>query len=133
MGTYQVVAKNYSAATENRIHSDEIARQFGFRGALVPGVAVFGHLTHPLAQTCGEDWLARSVSSVRFLKPAYDQDLLTISMDEDNGRYFVRCHNSEDTLLADLQSEMPAELPGPHSADVFDGPTRNAERYEPRS
>ncbi|MEM7001668.1 MAG: hypothetical protein AAF529_12845 [Pseudomonadota bacterium] len=38
---YTVVARNFSAANENRIHSDEIARKFGFRGALVPGVAIW--------------------------------------------------------------------------------------------
>ncbi len=34
-----VTAKNFSEASENRIHSDEIAKKFGFKGALVPGVA----------------------------------------------------------------------------------------------
>ena len=45
MNEYQVIARNFSESSENRIHSDEIARKFGFRGALVPGVAVYGHLT----------------------------------------------------------------------------------------
>ena len=43
-------------------------------------VAVFGHLTYPPVQAFGEDWLAGSVSTVRFLKPAYDQDALSITM-----------------------------------------------------
>ena len=54
MGTYEVVARNFSEANENKIHSDEIARKYGFKGALVPGVAVWGHLTHPLAERFGQ-------------------------------------------------------------------------------
>ena len=33
MGTYEVVARNFSEAHENKIHSDEIARKYGFKGA----------------------------------------------------------------------------------------------------
>ena len=64
MTTYEVVARNFSQANENRIHSDEVAQRYGFTGALVPGVAVYGHLTHPVVERFGEDWLSRSMSSV---------------------------------------------------------------------
>ncbi len=30
MGAYQVVARNFSKAHENKIHDDEIARKYGF-------------------------------------------------------------------------------------------------------
>ena len=36
---YRVKARNTSADSENKIHDDAVARQYGFRGALVPGVA----------------------------------------------------------------------------------------------
>lgn len=127
---YQVVARNYSAATENKIHSDEIAKKFGFTGALVPGVAVFGHLTYPLVQRFGENWLANSECSVRFLKPAYHEDTLTISADDDNGRIFVRCHNAAGDLLADLNSSMPGEVSAAERQSVFDPNPRSAERVE---
>lgn len=35
---FRVEARNTSANRENRIHDDAVARQYGFRGALVPGV-----------------------------------------------------------------------------------------------
>ena len=57
MGQYEVVARNFSESSENKIHSDEIAKKFGFKGALVPGVAVYGHLTLPLVDRFGENWL----------------------------------------------------------------------------
>jgi hypothetical protein len=60
MGTYQVIARNYSEASENKIHDDDVARRYGFRGALVPGVEVYGYLTHPLVERLGESWLAQA-------------------------------------------------------------------------
>ena len=79
MGAYEVTARNFSEASENRIHSDEIAKKFGFRGALVPGVAVYGHATYPLVEAFGEDWLGHSASAVRLLKPTYHGDALTVA------------------------------------------------------
>ena len=40
MTAYQVVARNFSTSSENRMHSDEMANRYGFQGALVPGVAI---------------------------------------------------------------------------------------------
>ena len=38
MSAYQVVARNFSTSSENRMHSDEIASRYGFRGALCPAL-----------------------------------------------------------------------------------------------
>jgi acyl dehydratase len=129
MGAYEVVAKNYSQAHENRIHSDEIARKYGFKGALVPGVAVYGHLTHPLVERHGENWLAGSISDVRFFKPAYDGDQLEITCTESEAGYHVRCLHA-GTLLAEMHSSMPAHLPPAEQQAVFDPPPKSRERVE---
>ena len=42
MPVHNAVARNFAEASENKIHSDDIAKRFGFTGALVPGVTVFG-------------------------------------------------------------------------------------------
>jgi acyl dehydratase len=130
MGTYEVVARNFSDAHENRIHSDEIARKYGFKGALVPGVAVWGHLTHPLVEQFGEAWLSRSVNQTRFFKPAYHGDRLIVSMEDGADGIVVKGHNQEGTLLAEIRAEMPDELPAPEDPAVFDTPPRDAERVE---
>ena len=73
MSAYQVVAQNFSEDHENKIHSDEIAKKYGFKGGLVPGVAVWGHLTHPLVERLGEEThLVRAVRAnpLGFLPPA---------------------------------------------------------------
>lgn len=103
MNEYLTTARNFSVNTENRIHSDEVAARFGFKGALVPGAAVFGHMTHPLVDSLGPDWLAGWHVSVRFLKPAYDGDLLTVTHDVADDTHTVRCH-ARGILLAELRT-----------------------------
>jgi acyl dehydratase len=130
MSTYEVVARNFSESHENRIHSDEIARRYGFRGALVPGVAVFGHLTHPLVQRFGERWLNGSVNQTRFHKPAYDGETLSIRLEESGDGFRVVAHNAEGTLLAELESRLPDTMPPPENQSVFQAPRRSAARTE---
>lgn len=132
MSTYEVVARNYSESHENRIHSDEVARKYGFRGALVPGVAVFGHLTHPLVERFGERWLDGSVNHTRFHKPAYDGDHLTIHLEETADGFRVNALNAEGTLLAELESTLPDTLPPAEDAAIFAAPRRQAARAEIR-
>ncbi len=103
MSVYLTNARNFSVNTENRIHSDSVAARFGFEGALVPGAAVFGHMTHPLVDTLGPDWLAGSHVSVRFLKPAYDGDALTVTHDAAGDTHTVHCH-ARGILLAELHT-----------------------------
>ena len=74
MNVHNAVARNYSEESENRIHSDGAARTFGFDAALVPGVAVFGHMTRPLVESLGADWLGGYSADVRLIKPTYDGD-----------------------------------------------------------
>lgn len=129
MGDYQVIARNYSEASENRIHSDEVARRFGFRGGLVPGVAVYGYLTHPLVERLGDDWLDSSTSDVRFLKPAYEGERLSIELEEAADGLRSRCFNAEGTLLAELNTT-PGRVPPCESQDLFAAEPKPAERME---
>ena len=69
---YSVVARNIDPASDNKIHDDDVARQFGFSGALVPGVELFAYLTHPLVEAWGLDFLSGGVIDVRFRRPVYD-------------------------------------------------------------
>ena len=130
MTAFQVVARNYSEASENRIHSDEIARRYGFRAALVPGVAVYGHLTRPLVERYGERWLRHSMSRVRFHQPAYDGDTLQIEHAEDESGEHVQCINTEGTLLATLDSTLPDHLPELEDQRCFETAAKSPERVD---
>jgi hypothetical protein len=77
LAEYAVKARNIDPASDNKIHDDEVARQLGFVGALVPGVELFAYLTHPLVEAWGPDFLARGRIDVRFRQPVYDGELVT--------------------------------------------------------
>ncbi len=123
---YTVQAKNFAQASENRIHSDDIAKRLGFTGALVPGVAVYGHLVHPVANA---DFLSNSSHSVRFLKPTYDGDWLTITEERDNDSLKVNLCNEAGTLLAVMDVADPnSAQPSFDDSGVFDAVPVDPER-----
>src|SRR5581483_10619230 len=99
-----VVAHNPSTASDNKIHDDAVARQYGFRGGLVPGVVVWAYTTIPINATLGESWLSNGEATVTFVNPAYDGEQVTaratvaaISSDEGVRRisFDVRCENAD--------------------------------------
>lgn len=110
---YQVRTHNASEHSENRMHSDDVARQFGFKGALVPGVTVFSHMTRPMVERFGEQWLAQGMADVTFFKPAYEGDLLTVrtSAAASGAGYELTCVNEEGVELARMSSDLPAAAP----------------------
>jgi len=88
VNAYRVRAANLAPDSDNKIHDDEVARRFGFTGALVPGVEVFAYATYPFAQAWGEEFLSRGVIDVRFAKPVYDGDDVDVVTEPlDGGRY----------------------------------------------
>jgi hypothetical protein len=74
-----VRARNLAPDSDNKIHDDTVAQQFGFSGALVPGVDVIAYASHPFVAAWGADFLAGGRLSARFRKPVYDGDLITVS------------------------------------------------------
>ncbi len=75
----RVRARNLFRDAANRIHDDAVARQYGYAGALVAGVTIYGYLTRLAVMAWGPEWLRRGTASVRFLRPVYDGDPLAIS------------------------------------------------------
>jgi acyl dehydratase len=112
MPIHTAVARNFAEASENKIHSDEIAQRFGFTGALVPGVTVFGHLTWPLTQRFGASWLQGSWVTTRFIKPAYHAETISL-LDRETGEdsVAVECRNTADVLLATLECTLEDPQP----------------------
>lgn len=108
---YRTIARNFSAESENRIHDQDVAQRFGFEGGLVPGAAVFGHMTHPLIEAMGEDWASGHRGEVRFLKPAYDGDELLIRHKIAGVNHLVQCFARGDTLLSELRTSPWNEAP----------------------
>lgn len=61
----------------NPIHSTEVAAKYGYRGALVGGVTVYGWLTPVILEALGERWLSDGWADVRFRRPVFPGDQLT--------------------------------------------------------
>jgi hypothetical protein len=119
---HRPIARNFAAASENRIHSDDIAQRLGFTGALVPGVTVFGHLTWPLTLAFGADWLSKSAVTTRFLKPAYHGELLEITHRSQCEVTNVEARNAAGVLLATLDCAT-LDVPPVDSRSNLRGPT----------
>jgi hypothetical protein len=69
---YRVEAFNTATESTNRMHDDEVAQKYGFRGGLVPGVDVWAYMTRPCVDRWGQDFLTGGTMSVRLLAPIYD-------------------------------------------------------------
>src|SRR5467141_3134726 len=85
LSPYQVEAFNTATASENKIHDDAVARRFGFGGGLVPGVDVYGYMTHLPVTRWGRAWLERGTAECRFFKPVYDGDIASVTAREVDG------------------------------------------------
>ena len=107
MQPYSLVAFNTATASANKIHDDEVARRFGFRGGLVPGVDVYAYLCHPPVETWGIDWLERGTMRARFHAPVYDGHRVDIVPGED-GRLELR--DDSGALCADAWAALPTDV-----------------------
>jgi acyl dehydratase len=80
---YRVRAHNASVHSENKIHDDVVARQYGFAGGLVPGVTVYAYMTRPVVDALGTGWVEHGAMSARFLKPFYEGEEVTVETSVD--------------------------------------------------
>jgi acyl dehydratase len=83
MPTHRVLARNNAVASSNRMHDDTVARDYGFRGGLVPGADVWAYMAHPLVEAWGLPWLAQGSMEVRFRAPFYDGDEVNVVVTPD--------------------------------------------------
>ena len=110
---HRLYAKNLSQASENKIHDDDVARRFGFAGALVGGIEVYAYMTHlPLARW-GIDWLERGTSECRFFKPVYDGKLAVVSAIEDAGALAITVTSEGETCARGAVALPPDAAPAP--------------------
>jgi acyl dehydratase len=136
--TYHVEAFNTATASTNKIHDDAVARQYGFRGGLVPGVDVYAYLTQAPVQRWGLEWLRGGGIEARFVQPVYDGDRVSITVQDVGERQLdleltdsggVRCATARARLDPD-----PIDRPVPAAAPLRDPrPPASAESLRPGS
>jgi hypothetical protein len=103
--TYEVEAFNTATASTNKIHDDEVARTYGFRGGLVPGVDVYAYLTHAPVAHWGVDWLADGTITSRFAKPVYDGDRVRVAITVVDGGMELRLTDPAGEVCATGRAE----------------------------
>jgi hypothetical protein len=99
-------AFNQVPDSDNRIHSDEVAKDYGFTGALVPGVTVSAYLIHPAVVAWGKDWLQRGHAHVTVKSPLYDRSVFDVSVIETQEGYSAQLH-SDGRLCAEATVSLP--------------------------
>lgn len=61
------------------IHDDAVARQMGYRAALVPGAFLYGHFSRLAVDHWGMAWIAHGSISVQFRRAVYNGDALVLT------------------------------------------------------
>src|SRR5947209_3295833 len=127
LAPYRVSAYNTAHESENKIHDDATARRFGFGGGLVPGIDVYGYMTHLPVMRWGRAWLERGTAECRFLKPVYDGDIATVTASEAGGALDIVLE-SRGEICATGRAALPAAMPPAPALDSFCSVPQRAER-----
>ena len=97
---YRVRAKNTAPDSENKIHDDRVAAEYGFRGGLVPGVTVYGYMTVPVVDS-EPAWLERGSMHVKFLEPVYDAEEIVVRAEaNEDGSMGLTAERDDGTVCA---------------------------------
>ena len=121
---HRLSARNTAPASENKIHDDDVAQRYGFRGGLVPGVTVYAYLTRPLVAALGTAWLERGTATVRFARPVLDGEEVTLTGEilertKQGVSAVVRAATAEGGECAVLNATLPAGLPTPINLAMY--------------
>src|SRR5690349_12071982 len=126
LGPYRVAAYNTAHDSENKIHDDATARRFGFGGGLVPGVDVYGYMSHLPVMRWGRAWLERGSAECRFFKPVYDGDDAIVTAREDGDALDIAVESRGEDC-ASGRAALP-DAPPPLSLDRFRAAPQHADR-----
>jgi hypothetical protein len=111
--SYRIRAENTALASDNKIHDDQVAGQYGFRGGLVPGVVVYGYMTVPVVEWSPE-WLERGTMRLRLIEPFYDGDEVAVRAEAlDDGSIQVSAQREDGTVCASGAASMRGASPPP--------------------
>jgi hypothetical protein len=128
LAAYSVRALNTAKQSENMIHDDAVARRFGFKGGLVPGVEIYAYMAHLPAARWGRAWLERGTADCQLLKPVYDGDEAIVTATETQEGLDLRV-DSRGELCAIGRATLPAAaLPVPAAFAAAPPPPPMAKR-----
>jgi len=130
---WHATAFNQATESSNQIHSDEMAKAYGFRGGLVPGVTISAYLMHPAVVAWGEDWLRTGHADIVVHRPLYDGYEFDVLVSEASDRAFhATLIDREGTRCASGTLQL-ADAPAPPPERRGDPLLRRGEAIEPVS
>ena len=113
----RVRAVNTAPDSENRMHDDRVATEYGFRGGLVPGVTVYGYLGSAVIGRLGPEWLHRGAIDVRFFEPFYEGEEVEVSItDLPEGRIQAEAGSRATATAWIDDADLPVDYPPESSA-----------------
>jgi len=97
---HRVRALNSVRDSENRIHADDVAAQYGFRAGLVAGVTVYGYMVEPIIAHAPE-WLGHGSMELRLLEPFFDGDEVVVrTQSQVDGSIAITAEREDATVCA---------------------------------
>lgn len=133
---YRVRARNTSVESENKIHDDRVAADYGFRGGLVPGVTVYAYMTVPIVEEFGLAWLERGSMQVKFHQPFYEGDEVAVYAEVDREsepvRIAVRAERDDGTVSVTALATIDDRTDWLGEARVESYPQATLPEYETR-
>ena len=114
LSSWSEEAFNTAPDSDNKIHEDKIAKEFGFKGGLVPGVTISSYLAHPIIEVWGVDWLSKGYAKCQVTSPLYDKEEFRVdsSIIEKN-LIKATLYRSDETVSASADFSITKELPSP--------------------
>jgi len=82
------------------IHSDlEVAQRTGLDATIAQGVMTLAYASELMTRIWGPSWLERGQIEVKFTKPVFAGDTVTVRAEESEGAYDVVAVNQNDETL----------------------------------
>ena len=105
------IAFNQAPDSANEIHGDKVAKQFGFRGGLVPGVTISAYLLHPAVEAWGLDFLNRGAAQIRVGAPLYHDEPFEVEvLAQTPESYQAEIRGPDGKVSATAEVSLPASL-----------------------
>jgi len=82
------------------IHSDvEVAKRTGLDAPIAQGMMTLAYASELMTNVLGAEWLERGEISVKFTKPVFAEDVVTVTAEASGDEYEVQAHNQDGDLL----------------------------------
>lgn len=109
---WNAIAFNQAPDSANQIHGDDVAKQYGFRGGLVPGVTISAYLIQPGIVAWGKKFLDHGFAHVRVGSPLYDEEPFTVSiLQQTDTDYRAEITQPDGTVSATAEVLLPDSVP----------------------